>query len=255
MLLSHRLRQRQSRIPHSASVPSRVHQSPNPSSSRRSPRYRSSSVPMRRHHLIARHQVLQHEVEPVALVLPPTKSVYLSPLRPTMPMSLWYGRAQPFGQPVMRTLSFSSARPSACSSASSSSMIAGQGALRLRRSPGRRSGSPGRPCCTCWTQRQRSPAAGRRGRPACCRSSGGRAGSMSHKQDVLQRRQADVGPNLARRSCAAPVRRRKLALVLDAAVLDARCREQLAVALRMPAEVQVEAGDRHVPRQAQRAGQ
>ena len=26
------------------------------------------------------------------------------PPRPTMPTSLWYGRAQPFGQPVMRTL-------------------------------------------------------------------------------------------------------------------------------------------------------
>jgi hypothetical protein len=46
---------------------------------------------------------------------PPMYSVYFVPPRPTMPTSLWYGRAQPFGQPVIRTLIGSSATPSSAS--------------------------------------------------------------------------------------------------------------------------------------------
>src|SRR5439155_433986 len=61
----------------------------------------------------------------VPSTLPPTKIVYLSADRPTNARSAVYGRAQPLGQPVIRTVSRRSASPRRSSSPSSSSITPG----------------------------------------------------------------------------------------------------------------------------------
>src|SRR6266699_3544717 len=59
-------------------------------------------------------------------MLPPTSTAYLLSERPTNARSAVYGRAQPLGQPVMRTVSLASATPNVSSSRSSSLMTSGR---------------------------------------------------------------------------------------------------------------------------------
>src|SRR5579859_5172392 len=72
------------------------------------------------------------------------------------------------------------------------------------------------------------------------------AGVEVAKENVLQRRQADVrGKALDDRAQSGA--EAEIAVVLDPAVLDAQTIEKLAVSLRVPAEVWIEAGRLDVP--------